>query len=89
MLHRDTGAALATVPLPGAPDVVMHDPALRHLYVAIDDPGVICVVDADRPRLLQTAPTGPGAHTLGIDPDRHAVYAFLPASGGAAVYLDQ
>jgi hypothetical protein len=34
-------------------------------------------------------PTGPGARTLGIDPDRHAVDAFLSGSGGAAVYLDQ
>jgi DNA-binding beta-propeller fold protein YncE len=89
MLHRDTGAVLGTVPLPGVPDVVMHDPALRHLYIAVGEPGVICVVDSDRLRLLQTVPTGPGAHTLGIDPDRHAVYALLPGSSGAAVYLDQ
>jgi len=33
--------------------------------------------------------TGQGAHTLAIDPRRHAVYAFLPASRGAAVYLDR
>ncbi len=60
-----------------------------HLHIAIGEPGVICVVDTDRLRLLETVPTEPGAHTLGIDPDRHAVYAFLPASSGAAVYLDQ
>lgn len=89
VLHRDTGAVLGTVPLPGEPDVVMHDPALRHLYIAVGDPGVICVVDTDRLHLLQTVPTGPGAHTLGIDPDQHAVYALLPGSSGAAVYLDQ
>jgi DNA-binding beta-propeller fold protein YncE len=89
VLHRDTGAVLGTVQLPGEPDVVMHDQALRHLYIAIGDPGVICLVDTDRLQLLQTAPTEPGAHTLGIDPDRHAVYAFLPASSGAAVYLEQ
>jgi hypothetical protein len=28
VLHRDTGAVLATLPLPGAPDVIMHDPGL-------------------------------------------------------------
>lgn len=89
VLHRDTGAVLGAVPLPGAPDVVMHDPELRHLYIAVGEPGVICVVDTGRLRLLETVPTGPGAHTLGIDPDRHAVYALLPGSGGAAVYLDQ
>jgi DNA-binding beta-propeller fold protein YncE len=88
VLHRDTGAVLGTVPLPGVPDVVMYDPALRHLYIAVGDPGVICVVDTGRLHLLETVPTEPGAHTLGIDPDRHAVYAFLPARSGAAIYLD-
>jgi hypothetical protein len=34
-------------------------------------------------------PTEQGAHTLGIDPQRHAIYAFLPARQGAVVYLDQ
>jgi hypothetical protein len=89
VLHRDTGAVEGTLPLPGAPDVIMHDPDLRHLYVAIGEPGVICVADTDRLHLLETVPTEPGAHTLGIDPQRHAVYAFLPSSGGAAVFLDQ
>jgi hypothetical protein len=67
----------------------MHDAGLGHLYVAIGEPGVICVVDAQSLVHLETVGTGPEAHTLGIDPDRHAVYAFLPASSGAAVYLDQ
>jgi DNA-binding beta-propeller fold protein YncE len=89
VLHRDTGAVLGTVSLPGAPDVVMHDAALHRLYIAIGDPGVICAVDTDRPRVLETVPTEPGAHTFGIDADRHALYAFLPSSSGAAVYLDQ
>jgi hypothetical protein len=80
---------LGTVPLPGAPDVVMHDPGPRHLYIAIGEPGVVCVVDSSRLQLVETVPTEHGAHTLGIDPQRHAVYVFLPASGGAAVYLDR
>jgi hypothetical protein len=57
------------------------------MYIAVGDPGLICVADTDRLHLLETVPAGPGAHTLGIDPERHAVYAFLPASSGAAVYL--
>ncbi|HEY5989393.1 MAG TPA: hypothetical protein VIV12_23890 [Streptosporangiaceae bacterium] len=39
VLHRDTGAVETVVPLPGAPDVVMHDPQLRHLYIGIGEPG--------------------------------------------------
>ena len=89
VLQRDTGIIDAVLPLPGAPDVVMHDPELHHLYVAIGDPGVICVADTQALKVVETVATELGAHTLGIDPDRHAVYAFLPASRGAAVYLDQ
>ena len=89
VVHRDTGAEHATLPLPGVPDVIMHDPGLAHLYIAIGEPGVICVADTRSLEILQTVATEPGAHTLGIDPQRHAVYAFLPASQGAAVYLDQ
>jgi hypothetical protein len=89
VLHRDTGAVLAAPPLPGAPDVIMHDAALGHLYVAVGDPGVMCVADTRYPEVIETVPTEPGAHTLATEPDRHAVYAFLPASQGAAVYLDQ
>jgi DNA-binding beta-propeller fold protein YncE len=88
-LNRDTGTVEAVLPLPGVPDVVMHDLELRHLYVAIGEPGVISVVDTDRMEVIETVTTEPGAHTLGIDPDQHAVYAFLPTSGGATVYLDQ
>lgn len=89
VLDRDTGTVQASLPLPGAPDVVMHDPLLRHLYVAIGDPGVIAVADTKSPQMIESVPTELGAHTLGIDSQRHAVYVFLPASGGAAVYEDR
>jgi DNA-binding beta-propeller fold protein YncE len=89
VLDRDSGHVDGVLPLPGAPDVVMHDPELDHLYVAIGDAGVIVVADTKALEVMETVSTEPGAHTLAIDPDRHAVYAFLPASSGAAVYLDQ
>src|SRR5262245_25529774 len=44
-LHRDTGAVLGSVTLPGEPDVVMHDPALAGLYRAIGSPGGVGVID--------------------------------------------
>lgn len=89
VLDRASGAVRATLPLPGAPDVIMHDPGLGHLYIAIGDPGVICVADTRSLEITETVPTEQGAHTLAVDPRRHAVYAFLPASHRAAVYLDQ
>lgn len=89
VLHRDTGAVLATLDLPGVPDVVMHDAALERLYVAIGDPGVITVVDTTKLEHAETVPTEAGAHTIGIDAASHTVYAFLPASEGAAVYQER
>jgi len=88
VMDRDTGAIEAVLPLPGSPDVVMHDPGLRLLYVAVGDSGVIYVADTASLAIRETVPTESGAHTIGIDPDRHAVYAFLPGSSGAAVYTD-
>jgi len=89
VLDRDSGAVETTMHLPGVPDVIMHDAALGHLYIAIGDPGVICVADTTRMCLLGTTPTEPGAHTLALDPRQHAVYAFLPTTSRAAVYLDR
>jgi DNA-binding beta-propeller fold protein YncE len=88
-LHRDTGALLGSVALPGEPDVVMHDPASARLYVAIGSPGCVSVIDAQRLVTLETVPTESGAHTIGWNPDTRTLYAFLPASGGAAVFAEK
>jgi DNA-binding beta-propeller fold protein YncE len=88
-LHRDTGAVLGSVALPGEPDVVMHDPALARLYVAIGAPGVVCVIDDQRLEILEEVKTEFGAHTIGWNPDTRMLYVFLPGSGGAAVFAEQ
>lgn len=67
----------------------MHDPALAHLYVAVGQPGVLRVIDSQRLELLETIPTGNGAHTIAVDAGTHTVYAFLPDTPGAAVYTDR
>jgi serine/threonine-protein kinase len=82
-LDRDSGQVLTTLPLPGAPDVLMHDPHLHRLYVAIGDPGVICSIDTERLQPLEIIRTEPGAHTCGWDPDRRCLYVFCPETGGA------
>jgi DNA-binding beta-propeller fold protein YncE len=89
VFDRDSGTVLATVPLPGAPDVVMHDAVLAHLFVAVGKPGVIAVINTDNFELLETVPTEDGAHTIAVDTASHTVYAFLPASSGAAIYADR
>lgn len=89
VLDRYNGAVLGSVTLPGEPDVVMHDSASARLYVAIGSPGVVSVIDAERLVTVETVPTESGAHTIGWNPDTRTLYAFLPRSGGAAIFAEQ
>jgi DNA-binding beta-propeller fold protein YncE len=86
VLDRDGGEVLASLPLPGVPDVVMHDPNLRRLYVAVGEPGLVCSFDSNRLTPLETIDTEHGAHTICWDPDGRCLYVFCPESGGAAVF---
>ncbi len=83
------GNVHAILDISGVPDVVFYNAALQHLYVAIGDPGVIDVFDTVSLKLIETVATERGAHTLGYDRQRNKVYAFLPASHRAAVYVDE
>lgn len=74
--------------LSGTPDVIFFNVALKHLYVAVGDPGVIDLFETDSLQRLDTISTESGAHTIGFDAVRNKVYAFLPESHRAAVYLD-
>lgn len=88
-LETRGGAILDEVELGGAPDVIFFNPALRHLYVAIGDPGIIEVFDTEALRRIETILTEKGAHTLALDAKRNKVYAFLPGTHRAAVYADK
>lgn len=80
---------IAQADLAGPPDVIFFNPVLKHLYVASGEPGVIDVFETESLQRIETVTTEAGAHTLGFDADRNKVYAFLPASQRAAVYIDQ
>ncbi|MBI3763639.1 MAG: hypothetical protein HY260_17490 [Chloroflexi bacterium] len=84
-----SGRVLSQSDLSGVPDVIFSNSALKHLYVAVGDPGVIDVFDTETMQRLETVPTEKGAHTLALDADRNKVYAFLPQTHRAAVYLDK
>ena len=86
---RTAAAGRDSLPLPGVPDVVMHDAGLRRLYVAIGEPGVVCSFDSDRLAHLETVETETGAHTTGWDPDGRRLYVFCPESCGAAVFEER
>lgn len=89
MLDVVSGTVLSESDLSGVPDVIFFNAALRHLYVAIGDPGVIVVFDVESLQRVEVISTEKGAHTIGFDPDRYKVYAFLPQTHRAAVYIDQ
>jgi DNA-binding beta-propeller fold protein YncE len=87
-IDAGSGRVLADVPLSGAPDVIFLNPKLGHLYVAIGDPGVIDVMDIAAMRRKDVVQTEGGAHTLALDRKRNKLYAFLPQSHRAAVFVD-
>ena len=88
VVHADSGDILYGAEISGVPDVVFFNAALKRLYVAIGDPGVIEVFDTETMRCRQTVRTEPGAHTLAFDAASHTVYAFLPRTHRVAVYVD-
>jgi DNA-binding beta-propeller fold protein YncE len=87
-IDADSGRVLGDVPLSGAPDVIFLRPQSGFLYVAVGDPGVIDVVNIGTMRREEVVPTEAGAHTLALDRKRNKVYAFLPQSHRAAVFVD-
>lgn len=87
-IEAASGRVLGKVPLSGAPDVIFLHAKFGRLYVAIGDPGVIDVIDIGSMRRVEVVPTEAGAHTLAIDRKRNKVYAFLPRSHRAAVFVD-
>ena len=89
ILKADSGEVLKQLELNGSPDVIFFNWVLRHLYIAIADPGVVEVFDTDLMERIETVPTERGAHTLGFDAERNKVYAFLPETHRAAVYIDK
>jgi DNA-binding beta-propeller fold protein YncE len=83
------GRVRGEVALPGAPDVIWHDPLDDRVLVAVGDPGCVCVVDAAAQRLVETIATGPGAHTTAWNLATRSLYAFLPATCEAVVYSEE
>jgi DNA-binding beta-propeller fold protein YncE len=87
-LEARSGRVLSQSPLSGSPDVIFFNPAFHHLYVASGDPGVIDVFETGAMQLIQTVVTEKGAHTIGFDPHRNKVYAFLPQTHRTFIFQD-
>lgn len=88
-LDLKSGNVLTIADISGTPDVIFFNPTAQHLYVAVGDPGVIDVFDTRTMTRIATIPTERGAHTLAFDAKQQKVYAFLPETHRAAVYVDR
>jgi len=85
----DSGEPSSVLDLSGVPDVVFYNADLKHLYIAIGDPGLIDVFDTQAMAKVDAVPTEKGAHTLAFDAGRNKVYAFLPQSHRVLVFADR
>lgn len=74
--------------LAGPPDVIFYNPNLDHLYIAIGDPGIIQVFDTSHMKQTENVKTEEGTHTIAFDQETDKVYAFMPETRRASVYLD-
>jgi DNA-binding beta-propeller fold protein YncE len=88
-INVDSGKVVNESELSGSPDVIFLNPSLKHLYVAMGDPGVIDVFDTDTMKKIDVIKTEKGAHTIAFDPKTNKVYAFLPETHRAAVFKDK
>jgi DNA-binding beta-propeller fold protein YncE len=88
VLDAATGRVLGSLPLPGVPDVVIHDSERRRLYVAIGEPGLVVSFDSERLVELGMIATEAGAHTCCWDARGRCLYVFCPETCGAAIYED-
>ncbi len=87
-LDASSGALLNAAGLSGVPDVIFFNAALKRLYVAIGEPGVIDVFDTTTMNRVAVVSTERGAHTIAFDAERNKVYAFLPQTHRAMVFAD-
>jgi DNA-binding beta-propeller fold protein YncE len=88
-VELESGKVSRASPLAGPPDVIFYNSRLKHLYVSIGDPGVIEVFNTSTMRLIQTVKTEPGSHTIAFNPVNDKVYAFMPGTHQASVFMDE
>jgi DNA-binding beta-propeller fold protein YncE len=73
------GLELSQVPISGTPDAILHNHRLSWLYVAIQDPGMIDVVNTETMTVEEQIQTEVGTHTTAFDSRRQRLYVFLPS----------
>ncbi len=85
-LELEDGHEVGQAPIAGPPDAIWYNARRQRLYVAIEDPGVVDVINTQTMTLEEEISTERGAHTTAFDPARQRLYVFLPATCRVAVY---
>jgi DNA-binding beta-propeller fold protein YncE len=88
-LDLASGRENARVPIAGSPNAIWYNARAERLYVAIEEPGVVEVIDTRKMTVEQRIATEPGAHTTAFDAQRQRLYVFLPVTCRAAVYEEE
>jgi DNA-binding beta-propeller fold protein YncE len=88
ILDISTGHEKTVVPIGGGPDVVWLNADRHRFYCAIENPGVIEVIDTRKMVVDERVKTEEGSHTFTFDRIRQRLYAFLPKSCRASIYKE-
>jgi DNA-binding beta-propeller fold protein YncE len=86
LMNTLSGAVLSSADVAQRVDEIAYDPGLKRVYCA-SGTGVISVVGLDQNKLTALAPmtSMPGAHSIAVDPQTHAVWIAFAKDGKAYV----
>jgi DNA-binding beta-propeller fold protein YncE len=82
-----TGKVLATIPLSGTAESGVADPALKRVFVNIEDKGEVDVIDTTTNTVVAIWPVGPGTEPTGLAIDA-AAHRLLVGAGAFMVMID-
>jgi DNA-binding beta-propeller fold protein YncE len=66
VIGANSGAVVATIPLPGKPEFAAVDPAAGRVYVNIEDKNAILAIDTGSHQVVSTWPIAPGESASGM-----------------------
>jgi DNA-binding beta-propeller fold protein YncE len=89
VLDLQTKQEIKTIQISGQPDVLWYNTHHSRLYCAVDNPGVIEVIDTKSMDIVEKIATEEDAHTLTFDQLRQRLYSFLPHSCSVQVYKEE
>jgi DNA-binding beta-propeller fold protein YncE len=84
-----SGKVLKEMDLSGSPDTIFYHKRRNRIYAAIGSPGLIDVIDTQSMQRIETVATENGAHTMALNTATDKLYAFLPETYRAMVFIDE